>query len=153
VTTEQPMTEDVRDFSVGDHPIPFRIGKDVFYARANVATDYMIAASATFVALGDDAPLDKYIDAVKEMMKEVLVPESVEPFIKGLSDRDKPIGLQQINQIVPWLMETYTGRPTEAPDSSSNGQPSPESGTSSTGDTPPSTSLPFPQPSSLTSST
>jgi hypothetical protein len=137
-----PFDEEIRDFTSDRKPLKFKIDNDIFEAPANIPAQILLDFSRRYEAMGEQAETGTYIEATQDLIAMVLKPSSVERFKARLSDIENPISLDQLNSILTWLMEEYTGRPTESSEGSSNGQPSPESGTSSTDDTPPSTSEP-----------
>jgi hypothetical protein len=136
------MDEQIRDFSSGRKPLKFRIDNDTFEAPADIPAMVLLEFSKRFEAMGDQADTAKYIEAVLAMLEMVLNKNSFEQFRARLDNRDYPISLDQLNEVLNWLMGVYTGRPTEPSESSSDTQATQESGTSSTDDTPALTSVP-----------
>jgi hypothetical protein len=54
-----------------------------------------------------------------------------------MADPEQPIDLNQVNSIIEWVMGEYGMRPTQSSESSADGLPAPELGTTSTENTPP----------------
>lgn len=61
----------------------------------------------------------------------ILTDESAQRFVARLGDKIDPIGMKQLMDILPWLMEQYGMRPTSLPDPSADGSGSQDNGTSS----------------------
>lgn len=80
------------------------------------------------------------IDRVCDVMKIVMKKKSYEPFVAKVRPTDvqredddfEPIDPNQLMDIVKWLMEVYTKRPTQPSSSSSTGSTSGGGGSSST---------------------
>lgn len=62
----------------------------------------------------------------------VLTDDSATRFLGRLRDKDDPISLTQLMDVLPWLMEQYGMRPTPPSGDSSTPLPNPDGGTSST---------------------
>lgn len=56
------------------------------------------------------------------LMEACLIDEDVERFHAILTRKDDPIDLETVTAIVEWLLESYTGRPTERFSSLPGGQ-------------------------------
>jgi hypothetical protein len=79
-----------------------------------------------------NVPVSEQVRMFKEMFEFVLTEDSAERFLARMSDKNDPIDFEQINDLMPWIMEQYGMRPTQPSSLSSNGSESPDSGTSST---------------------
>lgn len=129
------MTE-MRDFSKKRKDISFRVDDDVFHAAPGVPADVLMEFAAEFSGLTVQATVDQQLRAFRGMFELVLHPDSLARFNERLRDRVNPIEIDQVEQIITWLMEQYGLRPTELPSGSPPGLPGPESGTTSTATTP-----------------
>jgi hypothetical protein len=67
-----------------------------------------------------------------DIFELILTEESAARFTTRMSSREDPIGINQLNKILPWLMEQYGLRPTTPSSGSSGGSPNPDDGTNST---------------------
>lgn len=130
--TVQPITAEMKDFSRSMDPIQFRIDNDVFHAPARIPAQTLIEFTRKFEGLGEDSDISKTIEAFMSTIELVLLPDSAELFKRRMGDKTNPISMDQVNDVVPWLMEQYGLRPTQSSEDSSDGQPNPESGTPST---------------------
>lgn len=126
---------ELKDFSSRAKPVRFRVDDDVFEAPAVIPAQVMLDFVSNFNTLGESADQDAQVNAMTAMIDMVLMPESAGRFKQRMGDRDNPIGLDQIQDILPWLMERYGMRPTEPSDTSSDGQADRETGTDSTATT------------------
>jgi hypothetical protein len=135
--TEQPLTEEIRDFTKARRHLKFRVDDDVFEAPSDIPAMVLLEFARRFESLGEVAETAAYIEATQATIEMVLLPESAARFVKRMSDPEKPISLLQINEIVPWLMEEYAGRPLKPSSDSSDGQSAQVPGTSSTDGSPP----------------
>lgn len=148
----EPVTEEVKDFSKSSALIKFTMDGDEFIAPARIPAQTLIDFTKMLDNGGAERTLEQTIETFKATIRLVLMPESAALFESRMADASNPIDFEQINQVVPWLMEKYGLRPTEPSENSSDGQVSQESGTPST-ETPPveaSISLPSPPTDSST---
>jgi len=129
---------EIKDFSRpgGLTPKQFRIDDDVF----------SMASSIPFGSLGEIAKLqgimvgalnsaddaDRSIAGITEVFAVFMHPESLARFKERLHSRTEPIGFEHIRDIIPWLLEVYSLRPTAPSSGSSNGSPAGDGSTSST---------------------
>jgi hypothetical protein len=75
--------------------------------------------------------------ALTSALELVLLEDSYELLRRRLKDKQNPVDLDQLAEIVLWLLDAYGLRPTQPSSDSSDGSPSPASGTPSTESTPP----------------
>lgn len=131
-TTVAELDADIKDFTKARRSIKFKIDDDVF----NCVPDLPVLTLIDFAAMAekinetsmDESMRNLFID----MFKLILVDTAAERFIARMQDKINPISMDQVNEIMPWVMEKYGLRPTEPSDSSSAGSPTPESGLNST---------------------
>jgi hypothetical protein len=118
-TTEIPVTEDIKDFSVERKPIKFKIDDDIFEAVPDVAAEVMIRfIDQASILENAEAPTNEKMNVIQGMFYMVLKKESADTFVARLNDPDRPISLNTFVEVVQWIMEQYSLRPTE-PDSES----------------------------------
>lgn len=129
------MTQ-VKDFSKPRKKIIFRIDEDVFEAAPVMPAQTLLEFSVKFAQTQGKGDLDKQLVILRDTLEMVLLPESFDRFASRLSDRERPIELGQLSDVVMWLLEEYGLRPTRPSSASLGGSPGPESGTPSTGSTP-----------------
>jgi hypothetical protein len=133
--TVRGMTE-IRDFSKKRRDISFRVDDDVFHAARGVPAEVLLDFAAEFAGMDTSATVDVQLKAFRSMLEVVLLPESLERFNGRMRDRANPIEIDQVEEIVTWLMEQYGLRPTGPSSSSPAGPPAPEPGTTLTAGTP-----------------
>lgn len=119
-----------KDFTGDSDPIQFKIRDEVFTAL----DDIPLAHFGRLAELGDDltnSDADNAVDRFLTLFSKLLEPESYARFEKAVKGESATvIGISRVKDIIPWLMEQYGLRPTEAPSGSST--TSEESGESST---------------------
>lgn len=125
------MTE-IKDFSRARKAIRFQIDDDVFEATPAIPAEIMLEFAARYEGAAAIKGVDKQHDALSGVLELVLAEPSYALMRKRMRDRSNPVDLQQLNDIVVWLMEQYGMRPTRLASESSDGPASPASGTSST---------------------
>lgn len=143
----------MRDFTRTPKVIEFRIDDDVFRCHPVLPADVLMDFAVKAEGMGDNPSGEQGIQAMLDVLQATLLPEHFQRFRERMRDPAKaaeearaagraapapyvPIGLDQVSEIVPWIMEEYGLRPTAPSEDSSDGSSSPESGISSTESTP-----------------
>lgn len=144
--TVRAMTE-IRDFSKARKDISFRVDDDLFHAARGIPAEVLMGFASKFSSMDTSATVDEQLDAFRSLLDVVLLPDSLKLFNERMRDRNNPIEMDQVEDIVTWLMEQYGLRPTELPSSSQDGQPAPVPGTTSTVSTPAEVSISAASPS------
>lgn len=107
-----------KDFTGDNGPIQFQIRDEVFTAHEDIPLVHLGKLSE----LGEGLT-SKGADPVAKMLsvfEKLLVPESFDRFQAAVEGKSATvIGISRIQAIIPWLMEQYSLRPTEAPSGSS----------------------------------
>lgn len=124
-----------KDFTKEREPISFTIAPDTFHAFPAIAANTAIEYAAKFQNIMT-LPLEQQFDAYREVMGGMLEPDSADRFVSRMKDKANPIDSDQLADVTMWLFEQYGLRPTTPSETSSDGQPDPEPGTSSTESTP-----------------
>lgn len=116
-----------RDFTGRDERITFKVRDEVFTA----IDDIPLALMGQLSKIGDEISAGT-ADGILTLFEKILEPESYERFQLAVQGRiiGTVIGISRIKEIIPWLLEQYGLRPTEA-SSGSSGTLS-ESGANST---------------------
>jgi hypothetical protein len=126
-----------KDFTRKREQIRFTIDGDRFEAApavpAEVLVEFANRFSGTSAGVGDSADTFGTVMSVLEL---VLVPESYERLRARAGDRVNPVEIDQLSDVILWLLEQYGLRPTQPPSSSATGPASLASGTSSMASTP-----------------
>lgn len=119
-----------KDFTGDAEPIQFKIHDEVFTAFEDIPLKHMgkLADIGGDLQAGDGTAA---INRLLRLFEKLLVPESYARFQAAVNgESTTSIGISRIKAIIPWLMEQYGLRPTEA--SSGSGDTLSESGASST---------------------
>lgn len=144
--TVRAMTE-IRDFSKKRKDISFRVDDDLFHAARGVPAEVLLDFASEFSGMETSATVDQQLKAFRSMLEVVLLPDSLTRFNERMRDRANPIEIDQVEEIVTWLMEQYGLRPTEQPSSSQGGPPDPVPGITSMASTPGEVSISAASPS------
>ncbi len=99
-----------KDFSETADPIQFRVGTEVFTALPTIP----LARMSQLSKLRMEGESNNLVDGITRVFNSILEPESYARFVEGLNSSENPIGITHVTKILPWLMEQYGLRPTEA---------------------------------------
>jgi hypothetical protein len=147
---ELPLTEPSRngngprDFSRKRKRVHFVIDDDTFDATPAIPADLLVEFGVRYEQAASAESLPEQFELLTGVLELVLLEDSYALLRKRMKDRHNPVELDQLNDIIEYLMSEYGLRPTQPSPDSSDGQPNPESGTNSTETT---------QPEASTSST
>lgn len=119
-----------KDFSASKPPVEFTVDGDVFSAPGDLPVLTLIEFAERASGAGGASTLTQ--DVLVGLFELILYPTSAEQFIARMRDSERPIGLEQVMEIIPWLLEQYGLRPTEESKDSSAGSDNPGVGRSST---------------------
>lgn len=127
-STVRPM----KDFSKARKKLLFRIDTDSFEAAPAIPAETLAVFATRFENIESVLPGDRF-KILSDALELVLLPESYGLLRERMRDKTNPVELDQINDIILWLLEEYGLRPTQPSSASSVGQPNLESGTNLTG--------------------
>lgn len=141
-----------RDFTKKRDDVFFTVDDDRFDCWPGLIADDLKALGEV---MGEGISVDNAVEKLYAVFNIVMQRESFNRFDERMHDRMRPIDLRQFTDIIEWLVEVYTGRPTQPSSTSSSGSGNGDAGSSSTAGAPAETStLPIStQVDSLTSST
>lgn len=105
--------------SEGAELVVFKLYGEDFACRSQLPGKVMLDL-ASRTADEENAALSATV--ITDFFKYVLLPESLERFDKLCVDPDRIVTMEQLMDIVAWLMETYADRPTVRPEDSLSGQ-------------------------------
>jgi hypothetical protein len=133
-----PGPDGIVDFTRPALPVRFRVDDDVFSLLPSLPALQMLE----FAELQDAQARDEIPagDMFRKIFQLVLTEDSAALFIARMSDRVKPISVEQVSDIMPWIMEQYGMRPIPPSSSSSDISSIPESGANSTANAQPTAS-------------
>jgi hypothetical protein len=131
--TPTPASSEIEDFTPTRPRVQFKLDDDVFTGVRDIpAVKAMEFSGHADKMERDDITMDERVTLFMDIIRLLLEPDSADLFIERLSDPMRPIGVQTMIKIVPWLFEKYSARPTTPDSDSSAGSGNQESGTSST---------------------
>jgi len=158
----------MKDFTRQARVVEFTVDDDTFRGKPHLPSQTMIDFTLKVEGMDDEkATPQQGFDTMMECLQMVLMPDSYKRFRERMKDPTAdtgpdaaapdfvPIELDQVTEILDWVMGEYGLRPTKSSEDSSTGQSSPASGTNSTDSTSDvvSTSATSPSTDSSTSST
>jgi hypothetical protein len=126
-----PEPDELKDFSKPRKRVAFQIDGDVFEAPPVIPAMVLMDYTKSFAARKGDEDVAAQMDSMTGVLEMVLRPASYTLFLQRLGDRERPIGLDQLQEVIEFLMGEYGMRPTKLPAESPDGQPNPASGTNS----------------------
>lgn len=97
-------------------PITFSIDGEIYRCVAKPSW-HLIKTISKAASGGSDAVVH-----VDEFLHEVVVDEDQEQLEKVLRRKSNPVDVEMIQQIIEYLAEVYSGRPTPPPSGSRNGR-------------------------------
>lgn len=110
-----------KDFGSSDvdrEPLSFKLHGESFECRPAIQG----ATLLKMVADADSEDSSKVANIITEFFSKTLLPESYERFEALINDPDRIVTVDTLGEITSWMVETYTARPTQEPERSSNGQ-------------------------------
>lgn len=128
-----------RDFTRKRKPIRFRVGDNEYSCRKTLPVEGIQDLVKAIRRPTEDADETNAFDRVKTAFKLILKPESYETFDVNVrvadddDENDDAIDIEQLTEIIQWVLEVYTKRPTSRSSTSSDGSATADDGTSSTG--------------------
>lgn len=136
------MTDDAeiyfKDFTVPRRRVVFRVAPDEFECVPALPPDALQEMmtkfrGADFADAIKSHNVEHVMNGIRDIFKIFILDEHYDVFLTRMSDRRNPVDTQQLLQIVQWIIEVYTKRPTEPSQSSSTGSLDGDAGTSSAG--------------------
>lgn len=121
----------IKDFSRPRRRVRFRIDGDLFEAAPALPAETLVQFASRFSDL-ESIDQTKRFDVLVEVLELVLLPESFALLRRRMSDRTDPVELDQLNDVIVHLLETFGLRPTQPSSGSPDGREAPESGMSLT---------------------
>lgn len=126
-----------------DEPVEFDINGVHFRCRSQISSGIVMKMGALLGGNEDtmaaNIPVQEMIAVVQEFFQHALKPDDRKRFFEMLDDPDTPVPLNTLIQIVQWLAEVYTSRPTGQNSPPTSGNVSPGAG--STGSASPMVSI------------
>lgn len=128
--------EQTKSFSRNRPRVQFEIDGDLFIAASGLPAGTLAEFGVRYADAASDKGIEQQFKSLSGVLSLVLLPDSYKLFGERLHDRERPIDLDQLNDVIVWLLEQYGLRPTVQSSVSSNGSQGQAHGTSSTGGAP-----------------
>jgi len=77
-----------------------------------------VIPAGTLLDLGS-IPEDKMVEEFEPFIRRISVGDTAERFAARMRDPENPIDIDLLMQVIEFLMESYSGRPTDGPNGSS----------------------------------
>lgn len=136
----------MKDFTRQARVVEFAIDSDTFRGKPHLPSQTMIDFTLKVGEMEEEkATPQQGFDTMMECLQMVLMPESYKLFRSRMKDPEAdtgpdaasvpgfiPIELDQVTEILEWVMGEYGLRPTKPSEGSSDGPSSQDSGTNST---------------------
>jgi hypothetical protein len=106
-------TKTLQDFD----PLEFTLNDQTFSCRRAIQGSVLLE----FISNADSQDGGRSARALEEFFKDVLPPDDHARFQIMLKDPEIIVNLSDLGEIAAWLIEEYTARPTQGPNSSSSG--------------------------------
>jgi hypothetical protein len=110
-----------KDFGTGPQnsaPLSFKLYDEEFHCNPALQGKVLL----DMVNTASDANESVAASLITDFFEKALLVESYTRFQKLLEDPEKIVTVEMLGQITAWLVEQYSGRPTQGPEQSQSGQ-------------------------------
>jgi hypothetical protein len=125
-----------KDFSKKREPVEFKIDDDLFVAPSILPIPTMQELAEVAESIKTETNNSELFKKVTGIFDAVLTDASAARFRERVASKEEPVDIEQLIDIMLWLLEEYGLRPTQPSSDSSAGAPSGTSGTLSTAGVP-----------------
>lgn len=125
-----------KDFTKAKKRVTFQIDDDTFEAPSVLPVPVMQELAKSADGLKAGASSSETLGQVVDVFNVILLDSSAEKLRGRIASKDNPVDLEQLIDVMLWLLEVYGLRPTQPSSDSSTGQPNDVSGTPSTAGAP-----------------
>lgn len=112
------MTNRFKDFgsgkTVNEEPLKFKLHSEEFECRPSLQGKVLL----DLVASSDENDGAAMARTMDKFFKLTLIEESYERFTALTEDPDRIVSVETLGEITAWLVEEYSGRPTQGPEDS-----------------------------------
>lgn len=89
--------------------VKFKLYNEEFHCRRAIQGKVLLEVAGSF----DGDNVTNANDVIEQFFEAVLEPESRKKFYALLHDPDKIVTVEELGEITGWLVEQYSGRPTQ----------------------------------------
>lgn len=118
------MTEPVRhkDFTKKEkqQPVSFNLDGDTFHCTSKLPM-FVVRKVGKLRGIEGDGLNDDKIEKFLSILRDIMLDESVELFNRRLESKSEPIDIDEISEIIAWLLEVYGLRPFQESSDSVSG--------------------------------
>jgi hypothetical protein len=107
-----------KQFGRGNSPVPFEINGELFHAVPDIPADSVIHIFNKYKGVGSvesgTRDHDAMVGTLKDLLSEFLYDDSYTRLVKGMGDKESPIGLGTLTEVIQWLLgDVYGLNPTQ----------------------------------------
>ena len=95
-------------------PISFDLRDETFEAHPNLPGIVLLEYASTIASADDEENNTDAANMILDLFEQALLSESYERFMKLARDPEADVDTEELSEIIGWLLEQYTDRPTEA---------------------------------------
>lgn len=117
-----------RDFTKAKKSVEFQIDDDMFVAPKVLPIPVLQQLAGAADALKTNTSTVAALSQIVEIFDIVLIDSSAVRLRERINSKEEPVDLEQLTDILFWLLEVYGLRPTQSSSDSSAGLPSEPSG-------------------------
>jgi len=137
----------VKRFETRKEPVIFHIDDDAFMCVREIPAGTLVDLIKVQQELSSTSDRARQLDLIMQLVQEFMLPEALQKFERRLHDKDNPIPLRTVIDVMRWLLgEAYGLRPTPLPSSSADESSEETAGGTSTDGAPPEESTPETSP-------
>lgn len=125
-----------KDFTKKKPPVEFQIDDDIFIAPSVLPVPTMQELADVAGSIKNETDNKKLFEKLTGIYDVILTEKSAARFQERVKSKTEPIDINQLVDIMMWLLEEYGLRPTQPSSDSSPGAPSETPGTPSTAGAP-----------------
>lgn len=125
-----------KDFTKKKPPVEFQIDDDIFIAPSVLPVPTMQELADVAGSIKNETDNKKLFEKLTGIYDVILTEKSAARFQERVKSKTEPIDINQLVDIMMWLLEEYGLRPTQPSLDSSPGAPSETPGTPSTAGAP-----------------
>ena len=106
---------EVKSFGRGSAPVLFEVNGETFSALPDIPADSIFSVYNAYRkhSTGEQATGEDAYRSIKTLLETVLYDDSVARLMKRMSDKEKPVGIGTITEVIQWLFgDVYGLNPT-----------------------------------------
>lgn len=111
----------MKRFETNKTPVLFQIDDDTFMCVREIPAGRLVDLLKLQGELSQANDRTRLLDVIMEIVNMVLLPDAITKFEARLRDKENPIGLRTLVDVMKWLLgDAYGLRPTQPPSTSTD---------------------------------